>query len=194
MPSGEVELVHDYRDGTTLCPDGGFCCGENNWDCCNSGESNPIIDYGLYDILTPNLSSQDDVDSFYEQLAVSTLSISSALARESGTDVATAPEAESTSESSSESVPTQVSGGSSGMSTGAAVGVGIAATAGVILVVLGAAFLVWRRKRRSRPSPAGNPLMSQQQLPSDVTKQERPGYQVHEIDTHHRQPVELATR
>ena len=66
----------DYQKDVTLCPDGSYCCGQNNTTCCGSADSRLEIYYGNPGRMPSRSAS---LSGYYSSLHVSTNSRSTTI-------------------------------------------------------------------------------------------------------------------
>ena len=169
--------VLNYLDSVTMCPDGGYCCEWRNFDCCEAGESLPIINYGLSGILIPDSTDEASLSPYYANLAVSTDPITRETSTATSNSASTTKSRSQTSSQTSTGTPfpfptdpanasTPASPTSSavtyalpntsrGLSPGAGAGIGVAVGTTAVVLAVGFVLLFVRRrgKRRSPPPP-----------------------------------------
>lgn len=160
----------NYLDSVTLCPGGGYCCGWRNFDCCEAGDSLPVINYGLSGILLPDTTDQASLSTFYANLAVSTEPItrdtstpafnsaSSTSSSQTSSQTSTgtsslvsADPANATTSSTSSATTGATANASHGLSAGAGAGIGVAVGILAVALAVGLVLLFLRRRAKSHP-------------------------------------------
>lgn len=161
----------NYQDDVTSCPDGSYCCGNNNTACCSSNSGNLEIFYGNPG---PIPSATALLQGYYSSLHVSTKSRSTTISSSpssiqspttvsasgsptANTTATSSTRASSTPTSSTLTVsPTSSSHNNTGpgvLSEGAKIAIGIV----IPVVALVAGFVAWSFLRRRRSYETASP-------------------------------------
>ncbi|KAL8944136.1 MAG: hypothetical protein Q9216_000641 [Gyalolechia sp. 2 TL-2023] len=140
-------LCPQYDEAGTIltqCTDGSYCCGFDNFECCDKDEGTRINKSNGQIIISGQIS---------RSIAAATSTISSSATQETSSSRPTTniPPAAASGASTSSSLPSPsaVSESDDGLSGGAKAGIAIGAVAGVALVA-GLLFLLYRERRKRR--------------------------------------------
>ncbi|KAL8766547.1 MAG: hypothetical protein Q9209_006690 [Squamulea sp. 1 TL-2023] len=143
---GETPTGFDYNDGDVTvheCPDGGFCCGENNSTCCGTSEAKYIVN-GQVTNINPNATSS---------VSSSSTTTSSGTSSSSSTTATPIPGQPNSQDNSISPNPQTDNGG--GTNVGAIAG---GVVGGVVaLALVGAALWYMRRRERKGPGEQRQP-------------------------------------
>lgn len=100
----------DYTDDVTFCPDGSYCCGNNNTACCSSNSGNLEIFYGNPGTIP---SATASLLGYYSSLDVSTKSRSTTISSSPSSTQTPTTASGSTSSTAITPTPTAPSGSTS---------------------------------------------------------------------------------